>query len=318
MEKRINDVLTLMDDRSYMRNQLFKLFAINSIDGIRFYYHMGEKAKNSSFGIFYKRLMEAYYKHVHTCAVKLPMADIETVILESDHVSVGPCPCRIIFADQNDCQDPLFTCLKINHFSRLTTKLEKIAKKLSKDRGMEVGNQHSKALSKEEAIDIVRSARKRNMIFSLESCIQPFQNNICACCTDCCIELNMRYNFGLDVCPKGPYKPVFHKETCTQCGACASACPLDAIDLEQNNLTIDHTRCLGCGICTETCKTEALTLEVDPPFVPNTQKPGRLKRAYVLLLSATMFSLFLVYKLTHKAENAKYHKAIPRPSDIIQ
>lgn len=319
MEKRINDVLTLMDDRSYMRNQLFKLFAINSIDGIRFYYHMGEKSKSSPFGFFYKSLMEAYYKYVHTSAVKLPLADIEEVIMASEHVSVGPCPCRIIFEEETQCKDPIFTCLKINHFSKLTTKLEKVAKRLSEERGMEVGNPNSRALSKEEAIEIMRSARKRHMIFSLESCIQPYQNNICACCTDCCIELNMRYKFDMNVSPKGPYTPEWSASSCTHCDACATACPLDAIahDKKEKTLSVDLSRCLGCGICAETCKTGALSLTVDEKSIPVSKKPGRLKRAYVLILSATMFGFFLAFKLTHKAENKKYFQAAPRPTDTI-
>ncbi len=320
MEKRINNVLTLMDDKSYLRNQLFKLFAIDSIEGIKFYYSMGEKSKIPFFGKFFKKLMESYYKNVHTSAIKLPLKDIEQVVNESYHVSVGPCPCRIIFGEDNQCDDPVFTCLKINHFSKFTTKLQKIAGKLNEEKGLELGNKNSKVLSKKEAIDLIRNARKRDLIISLESCIQPYQNNICLCCTDCCIELNLRYKFGLDVSPRGPYKPSFDINECSGCNDCISRCPVQAIKRsgEKKSFYADMEICLGCGICAENCPGDAISMEVDKTSLPSMKKPGRIKRIYIYLILITMYSLFRIHKRTTKNENFKYFQAQPKPNDMIQ
>ena len=116
METRINDVLTLLDKKSYLRLKLFQLFAINSIDGMKFYYHMGQKAQQPIIGALYNKIMSVYYKHVHTSAIKLPLADIEEFIKGASHLSVGPCPCRLIF-DEDTCEAPIYTCIRVNYFS---------------------------------------------------------------------------------------------------------------------------------------------------------------------------------------------------------
>ncbi len=319
MKKKINNVLTLMDDRSYMRNQFFKLFAIDSINGIKFYYSMGEKSKKPFTGIFYKKLMEAYYKNVHTSAIKLPLADIEKVIEESDHISVGPCPCRILYSEDNNCEDPLFTCLKINSFSKFTAAVQKYAEKLNKEKGLKLGNEHSRVLKKNEAVEIIRNARKRDMVISLESCIQPYQNNICLCCTDCCIELNMRYKYGMNVSPKGPYTPIFDQSSCSGCDDCISRCPVDAIRQTGKGLTLslDLNKCMGCGICSENCPSEAISLDEDPSSLPSLKKPGPFRLAYVFFLTFVMYIFFKLDKRSVKDENYKYFQAQPNKNDVV-
>ncbi|ABW65933.1 4Fe-4S binding protein [Desulfosudis oleivorans] len=317
MEKRINDVLTLLDNKSYLRTFFFRFFAMTTMDYIKFVYWSAEKSRTPVIGRLFKFMSESYYKNVHTSAIKLPLKDIEDVILNCDHVSVGPCPCRIIF-DDGTCKAPVYTCIKINYFSKMTTKLEKIASHLRKKRGMRVGNKHSKELTKDEALEIVRNSRKHDLIFSLESCIQPYQNNICACCTDCCIELNGRYKFGLDVSPKGPYMPVVKKEACKKCMDCVNRCPVKAISHQEDTITIDMGLCLGCGICTEKCPHEAMELVVDTEYIPSYVQPGFFKMIYICCLTMTVFFFFIYYKLTRKSINFMYSKAEPRESDLIQ
>jgi Pyruvate/2-oxoacid:ferredoxin oxidoreductase delta subunit len=317
MDQQINAAVRLQDDRSFMRRQFFRLFALNSMDAIKFYYFMGEKSRTPVVGPLLKALMTEYYHHVHTAAVKLPRQDIEDVINAADHVSVGPCGCRAIFGD-GKCDAPMFACIKINYFSRFTTAMEKLAGKLRAERGMKVGNPHSKALTKEEAIEIVRNARRHGLVLSLESCIEPYQYNICCCCADCCIELNMRYKFGLDVSPRGPYEPVVNAAACKGCGACAKRCPVNAITLTDQRAVIDLNQCLGCGVCAEQCKQGALTMVLDERRIPSYEKPGLAKLSYVYLLAFATFLVFTGYKLTHKSENVKYFLARPRPSDVIQ
>ena len=294
---------------------LFRLFAINSIDGMSFYYDMGKMAQLPVIGGLVKKLMASYYKYVHTSAVKLPLKDIEAVINSASHVSVGPCPCRIIF-DKNKCDAPIYTCLKINHFSRMTSQMQKLASKLNRERGLKLGNEHSRVLTKEQAIEIMRNARKHDLVFSLESCIQPYQNNICACCIDCCIELNLRYKFGFDVSPGGPYIPVFTKDTCTACGTCEHRCPVNAISLPEKKPSVDLKKCLGCGICAEICKTASISMIIESSRIPASIEPGPVKLTMVFFLSFIMFLLFTVHRMGKKSENVKYFLAKPRKSDL--
>ncbi len=47
----------------------------------------------------------------------------------------------------------------------------------------------------------------------------------------------------------------FGPETCSQCDACMSACPMKAISADPATGTrvIDQEKCVGCGLCTQAC-----------------------------------------------------------------
>jgi len=49
----------------------------------------------------------------------------------------------------------------------------------------------------------------------------------------------------------------FYVQSCIGCGACAKACPRDAIDLESPR-RINRDRCDRCGLCADVCPTLAL------------------------------------------------------------
>jgi Fe-S-cluster-containing dehydrogenase component len=83
------------------------------------------------------------------------------------------------------------------------------------------------------------------------------------------------------VCPTGALKPrrdggvVFKKKLCDRCGACAPACPVDAIFLDQEG---EPFVCLHCGLCIPFCPHDCLELaEVSssrPPFANNPMEPA--------------------------------------------
>lgn len=52
-------------------------------------------------------------------------------------------------------------------------------------------------------------------------------------------------------------------DTCTQCGACAKACPMDAVD-PQNSSIIDHEKCITCCACIKKCPQNARTMKPGP------------------------------------------------------
>ncbi|MHA2302242.1 MAG: 4Fe-4S binding protein, partial [Candidatus Thorarchaeota archaeon] len=52
-------------------------------------------------------------------------------------------------------------------------------------------------------------------------------------------------------------------QRCTECGACYSLCPVDAIGYGKDaSIVFDSNRCLGlsCGLCVDACPTRAIRL----------------------------------------------------------
>lgn len=51
------------------------------------------------------------------------------------------------------------------------------------------------------------------------------------------------------------------RDKCTDCGACVSLCPVNAICVEEDwEINIDDQKCIGCGFCVNSCPTKAILL----------------------------------------------------------
>lgn len=50
-------------------------------------------------------------------------------------------------------------------------------------------------------------------------------------------------------------------EKCTGCGECVEACPLDALEVQNDVAVVDEDVCGDCGSCTDVCPTEAIAIE---------------------------------------------------------
>lgn len=50
----------------------------------------------------------------------------------------------------------------------------------------------------------------------------------------------------------------YFKNQCLKCGECVPACPVGALSLGEDGITMDRELCDNCGLCTEVCPTAAL------------------------------------------------------------
>jgi len=58
---------------------------------------------------------------------------------------------------------------------------------------------------------------------------------------------------------------VWQEAICIQCGACASFCPTQALDIDRETMQVsfENSRCVVCGMCLDCCPTRAIQLHFD-------------------------------------------------------
>jgi len=54
-------------------------------------------------------------------------------------------------------------------------------------------------------------------------------------------------------------RPIYQKDSCTYCGACAEACTFNALKVKDNSWKQNMKSCFGCGVCVDACKSGALS-----------------------------------------------------------
>ena len=289
--------IKVQDSRSSIRRGFLKKWFSNNYDVLRFFYFLAQQTRVPIIGAyFFRPIMESYYHNFHPGSFILPRKEIEAVINNSTALSIDPCICRIL---NSNCDSPLYTCLRINFSAKV--------------RQEETG----RSINKDEALEIIKNARKHGMILSLEHCIRPYHYNICMCCSCCCVPKQFRYEFGLDVYRNGPYVPDVDKQRCQLCKKCENKCPVSAIFEKNGEIGINIQECLGCGICEDTCPNEVIKMIKKREICRDENEPSTinlyLKRVYLELI---MVPLVFVFKFLMGSQQYIVENIEPREKDI--
>jgi ferredoxin len=107
--------------------------------------------------------------------------------------------------------------------------------------------------------------------------VQQRVNFICNCCGCCCEALIAQRRFGiLNPVHTTNFIPRVTETTCTGCGKCVDACPVEAMALvsaedpknaKRRRARLIEEACLGCGVCVRACPRGSLALESRPSRV---------------------------------------------------
>lgn len=293
--------LKVLDSKGWVRTNLLKRYLSSTVDAIRFYHFMGKVARIPLIGIPVKQTLSLYYRYLHTNSLIFPIHEMEKVIETATDIQVDPCPCRVI-AEEDACDAPLYTCMRINHTATVRKEIK-----------------GSKSLSKENALSILKASHAKGLVLSLESCIQPYHNNICMCCSCCCIAMKMRYDYGIGIYNSGPYLPFFDPGACTHCGTCETTCPVDALSMVEGKVFVDQSRCLGCGLCAQGCPSSALEMVFQPSRIRQESEPGPVRLfLYLLYIYSVMIPSIWIYKRVTGSKEELMQNARPNDHDVYR
>jgi Pyruvate/2-oxoacid:ferredoxin oxidoreductase delta subunit len=167
------------------------------------------------------------------------------IVGDAEKFAVGMCSCRHKKLHLGEkCDAPLEVCSTIGGAADHMLS-HNFAREISKSEMLE-----NLARSKEMGLVFCADNVKRNVSF------------ICQCCGCCCIALAGISKFGYpNAVVTSNYIARCDTETCAECGDCAEACPIDAIEMiPDGGPEIDTSFCLGCGVCALKCSTESMML----------------------------------------------------------
>lgn len=212
-----------------------------------------EKNKIKQAGTYHgKVLTHELAKKIITLDREIPLQDLEKIIpyptareivLENplDIVALE-CPCRA--GAPNPCT-PSMVCLIIGQpFAGLVLKHHP---------------RKSKKLTQQEALEILELAHWKGWLHTAyfkESCLDRFYA-ICNCCKCCCLGLKAMVKYGIPMLAPSGYRAEINDCRCLKCGACAKACPFQAISAD---CRVDREKCMGCGVCLSVCPKKAISL----------------------------------------------------------
>ncbi|MFA6955754.1 MAG: 4Fe-4S dicluster domain-containing protein [Thermoanaerobaculia bacterium] len=182
------------------------------------------------------------------------------VIESASHIGVGTCYCRHKMKHMGRaCDAPMNICLTFNGAAAPLTK-----------------HGHARAIDRSEARDLLAEAWGHNLVQFGEN-VRERPAFICNCCGCCCEAMIAARRFAiLNPVHTTNFIPTLDAASCTGCGKCVAACPVEAMLLVSANdphrpkvkvAKLDADLCLGCGVCVRTCSKESIRLESRPERV---------------------------------------------------
>lgn len=191
------------------------------------------------------------YLPVHNSAPSLlkacPSERMEEMIRPYTDFAVGMCQCRMAMTlVDKGCGRPMENCVVMGPGA------EKF-----------IAGGLMRRTDAAEVLAIKRNAEEQGCVSWSMSDIggEPRGNSSCSCCGCCCHAMRSisQFNFPAMISPPA-FMPLLAPEKCVNCGACITACPMNAWSFDGSFLLFDAARCIGCGLCVVACKKGAMTL----------------------------------------------------------
>ncbi|WP_339137403.1 MAG: 4Fe-4S dicluster domain-containing protein [Candidatus Electrothrix sp. GW3-4] len=226
--------------------------------------HLFETYFNEEDGILFRSFWQGQTQQTRTFVMEetIPQNDhaeildwerATQVIFSATAISVGKCQCHHTAQHHGTaCDKPEEVCLTFNYIA------ESLAKK-----------GHARAISKDEAKDILRRCKEHNLI-QIGDNVQRKVAFICNCCSCCCHLLRGIRNYEVkNGVVSSNWIMGVDLAKCTGCGKCVKVCPVGAIQMNESEdrghrkrwVSRDASICLGCGVCSKVCRSGGAVMQ---------------------------------------------------------
>jgi ferredoxin len=182
------------------------------------------------------------------------------VIKTASHRGIGLCYCRH----------------KMAHVGKACSASQDICMTFNATASSLIKHGYARAVDVSEGLDLLQRAYDENLVQFGEN-VRKRVSFICNCCGCCCEAMIAAQRFGfLRPVHTSNFLPAIDAATCTGCGDCVAACPVEAMTLVTANdpahpklkkAKLDADICLGCGVCVRVCKKKSLRLASRPERV---------------------------------------------------
>jgi Pyruvate/2-oxoacid:ferredoxin oxidoreductase delta subunit len=174
----------------------------------------------------------------------VPYQQVSSIIENGKSFRVGQCICKKERGIMGQpCERPEEVCMAILPVA-----------------GAEPIRDFGRAISKEEAFEILRKSEEAGMVH-LTSNVENGHTFICNCCGCCCGVLRAINQLDLPGVVNSHYCAEIEEDDCTFCGICMEErCQVGAIEEVDDTYRVIAEKCIGCGLCVTECPTDAIKL----------------------------------------------------------
>lgn len=178
-----------------------------------------------------------------------PEDNLRDLVRGADVIAVVPCTCR---RSLRRCHNAVEICIVFNKGAEYAIK-----------RGA------GRKVSADEAMAIFGEAEESGLVHTWPFALSSRLNEICNCCTDCCIYFDSGLKFGTvdRTLERSHLRAEVDPEVCNGCQDCVERCFFEAIEMKKTpsakklKAAVDVDKCFGCGVCVVACDLSAIEMK---------------------------------------------------------
>lgn len=179
---------------------------------------------------------------------------VSALLAETDRFSIGLCSCRHekLHLGEKTCDVPLEKCSQFGYAADFM-----------------IRHNLAREVSRSEMADNFARSRELGLVLGADN-VQKNVKFVCHCCKCCCGPLLGISKYGYpNAIVTSNYLAEIVDASCTGCGKCATACPIDAIAMSaaanpdkkrKKDARVNTSICIGCGVCALKCPAKACVL----------------------------------------------------------